>query len=275
MKLLNLAARVCNAFSMNDFHHLRTVQKVKEDQCRDVVTELDMKLHKITEEYVNERLPGCNLLSEESAYSDDRVRKWNKDEWLIVDPLDGSNNYALGLPNYGFMAAHLHNGRIEGSVIVLPEHDQYMVLEGDKSIYAQAIPFRELSDNRTVYYAYPPKQNIAAREARNALLDLIDMKSAGVYRYGSACAGLYQLICGRHMAFIGHGIRLWDAIAFFPMLASRQIKIVYAIKGNELTLLASSQVDFLESAAHILETQQGFYFQSFLNDGFLVEVDAA
>ena len=270
MKLLNLAARVCNAFSKSGSQQMRTVQKVKDDQRRDVVTELDMKLHQISEQFVAERLPGCKLLSEEDPYLEAHLIEWTKGEWLIVDPLDGSNNHALGLPNFGFMAAHMHDGLIQGSVIVLPEHDQYIVYEGDQIIYAHPISYNAANDNGTVYYAYPPKQDKPAREARNALLDLIDDKSAGVYRYGSACAALYQLLCGKHMAFIGHGIRLWDAIAFLPLLNANQIKVMYAIKGNELTLLASKQVDFLYGAAQIIEAQKGTTFDIFGNDDLRV-----
>jgi myo-inositol-1(or 4)-monophosphatase len=272
MKLLNLVARVCNAFSKSGSQHMRTVQKVKDDQCRDVVTELDMKLHQIAEQFVAERLPNCKLLSEEGACVEAHQNKWSKGEWLIVDPLDGSNNHALGLPNYGFMAAQMHDGRIKGSVIVLPEHDQYMVFESDQSIYAHPIPQKATIDNGTVYYAYPPKQDKSEREARNALFDLIDEKSAGVYRYGSACAALYQLLCGKHMAFIGHGIRLWDAIAFFPLLNTNQFKVMYAVKGNKLSLLASKKVDFLDCAAKIIEAQQGITFHIFSNDDLRVDV---
>jgi myo-inositol-1(or 4)-monophosphatase len=251
---------------------MRTVQKVKDDQRRDVVTELDMKLHQISEQFVAERLPGCKLLSEEGPYLEVNLRGWTKGEWLIVDPLDGSNNHALGLPNFGFMAAQMHDGLIQGSVIVLPEHDQYIVFEGDQSIYANPISHNALNDNGTVYYAYPPKQDKPAREARNAMLDLIDDKSAGVYRYGSACAALYQLLCGKHMAFIGHGIRLWDAIAFLPLLHANQIKVMYAIKGNELTLLASKQVDFLDEVSQIIQMKQGITFHVFSNDDPMVVV---
>ena len=266
MNLLNLAARVCNAFSTSGSQHMRTVQKVKDNQSRDVVTALDMKLHRISEQFVIERIPGCKLLSEEGADVQAHLREWCKGEWLIVDPLDGSNNHAVGLPNYGYMAAHLQDGRIQGSVIVLPEHNQYIVLEGEQRLYAQPIPLNAANYHGTVYYAYPPKQDKQASEARSALLDLIDAESAGMYRYGSACAGLYQLLCSRHMAFIGHGIRLWDAIAFLPVLTAKQIKVMYAVKGNELTLLASTRVDFLDSAAQILEMQQGITLHNFCND---------
>ena len=271
MNLLNLAARVCNAFSTGGSQHMRTVQKVKDNQSRDVVTALDMKLHNITEQFVIERLPGCQLLSEEGTHAQADLPEWRQGEWLIVDPLDGSNNHAVGLPNYGYMAAYLQDGRIHGSVIVLPEHDQYIVLQGEQSLYAQPIQQNSVNDHGTVYYAYPPKQDKKAREARSILFDLIDSKSAGMYRYGSACAGLYQLLCGRHMAFIGHGIRLWDAIAFLPVLTAKQIQVMYSIKGNELILLASKREDFLYSAAQILEMQQGITLHNFINDALKVD----
>jgi myo-inositol-1(or 4)-monophosphatase len=271
MNMLNLAARVCNAFSTGGSQHMRTVQKVKDNQSRDVVTGLDMKLHSITEQFVIERLPGCQFLSEEGTHAQSHLPEWHQGEWLIVDPLDGSNNHAVGLPNYGYMAAYLQDGRIYGSVIVLPEHNQYIVLQGEQSLYAQHIPPNTANNNGTVYYAYPPKQDIRAREARSALLDLIDAESAGMYRYGSACAGLYQLLCGRHMAFIGHGIRLWDAIAFLPALTAKQIQVMYAIKGNELTLLASTHVDFIDKAAQILKSHQGIALHHFSDDTLKVD----
>lgn len=271
MNLLNLVGRVCCAFSMSDSQQMRTVQKVKDNQSRDVVTELDIKLHDISEQFVAERLPECRLLSEEGRHDGFNPRHLLEQEWLIVDPLDGSNNHALKLPNYGYMAGHLRNGRLDGAVIVLPEHDQYIVLDGEQSLYAQPLPLTVASESGTVYYAYPPRMDKSARQARGELLDLIDAKSAGMYRYGSACAGLYQLLCGRHIAFIGHGIRLWDAIAFLPVLSSKQIKVMYSINGLSITLLASRRQDFLESAAKILKNQQGLTLHHFNNDALRVD----
>jgi hypothetical protein len=72
------------------------------------------------------------------------------------------------------------------------------------------------------------------------------------------------------MAFIGHGIRLWDAIAFLPVLTAKQMKVKYSIIGNELSLLASTRVDLLDSAARVLETQQGITLHTFSNDALKV-----
>lgn len=264
MSLLNLAGQVCRAFNESKNQGMRTVQKVKDNEPRDVVTELDLKLHSISERFVKERMPLCEFLSEEGSHKNFQASKLANAEWLIVDPLDGSSNYAAGLPNYGYMAANVRLGKVVGSVIVIPEYSQYIVLEDDVLIYSQPLPMGHEYDKGTVYYAYPPKQDSVARRARDKLQDLIDHKSAGLYRYGSACAGLYQLLCGKHMAFIGHGIRLWDAIAFLPVLVSEQISVNYHIQGMTISLVASKDVDFVMSASKIVHQEQGVIFNEYI-----------
>ena len=100
-------------------------------------------------------------------------------------------------------------------------------------------------------------------QSRWLLQELIDAESAGMYRYGSACAGLYHLLCGKHMAFIGHGIRLWDAVAFLPILALQGFMVKYLIHGTTITLLSGTNNDFLERASRILLQQQAIDLQEY------------
>lgn len=272
MKLLNLAARICNAFSRKHSQLMRTVRKVKDDQIRDVVTELDMELHHISDQFILECLPGCRMLSEEGIGAGKMLTNIREGEWLIVDPLDGSNNYALGLPHYGYMASHLTNGSFAGAVIILPEYNQYIVCEGDSVLYSQPLPAINLTAYGTVYYAYPPRQAAPERQARAEFLSLIDNRTAGMYRYGSACVGLYHMLCGKHVAFIGHGIRVWDALAFLPVLTANKFTILYQTDGEAITLLAGKQTDFLERAEQILRKEQGLLMHSF--SGHKLKVDA-
>jgi myo-inositol-1(or 4)-monophosphatase len=271
MSLLTLAARVCRAFSDNVSQDMLTVQKVKDGQSRDIVTALDMKLHALSCEFVLEKYPHCRLLSEEGGIEGVRPVELLTGEWFVVDPLDGSNNYAFDIPNFGYMAAHLKDGRSCGAVVVLPEHGQYIVWEDGRSLYAKSLPIGSAGDHGTVYYAYPPKLDDAARKTRGALLNLIDIESAGMYRYGSACAGLYQLLCGKHKAFIGHGIRLWDAIAFLPILESRKIKVKYAIDNWNITLIAGSEKGFSEKVEKIFKEEQNIFLREYHNQFFEVQ----
>lgn len=270
MRLLGLAACIASNFSMRHENRFRTVQKVKDNQPRDVVTELDLILHNVSLQFVTDRLPGCRLLSEE-ADSQFSLHDLCNGEWLVVDPLDGSYNLTIDMPHYGYMAAHLVGGVIDSSVVVLPERDQYIVADNDAILCAKPLPETSFPKHGSVYYAYSPALSSVERKARASLIDLIDLHSAGMYRYGSACDGLYQLLTGRHMAFIGHGVRLWDVIAFLPILAARKIQARYVIKSRGITVIAGINEQFIQAVEDVLDEEQGLALHSFDGGSLRIE----
>lgn len=270
MKLLPLSAHVCALFSSTATGELRTVQKVKDAHLRDVVTSLDQRLHETAASFVLNHMHGCKLLSEEDENICGNISVLDQGEWLVVDPLDGSNNYALSMPGYGFMAAHVIHGRVEGSVVVLPEHSLYFIVEADELLVSQPFARSSVATSGSVYYAYPPKLGDAALQSRLQLIELIDNRSSGLYRYGSSCIGLYNLIRNRHFAFIGHGIRIWDALAFFPLLDRFGISASYHIGASGLVLIASSNQDFIEEACSIIVESEKIAFSPLARDENLV-----
>jgi fructose-1,6-bisphosphatase/inositol monophosphatase family enzyme len=270
MKLLTLAAHVCAVFSSDDIGVLRTIQKVKNDKARDVVTSLDQRLHDTAASFVQNHLHGCKLMSEEDENTSSAVSFLGHGEWLVVDPLDGSHNYALTMPGYGFMAAHVIDSKIEGSVVVLPEHGLYFVLEADELLISHPFARSTATPSCSVYYAYPPKLEGAALETRSQLTKLIDIRTSGLYRYGSACIGLYNLIRGKHYAFVGHGIRIWDALAYFPLLDKFGISASYHIGPSGISLIASSNQGFIEEACGIIAKTENTVFSLLTQESKLV-----
>lgn len=270
MKLLALTALVCNLFSSTDSGELRTVQKVKDHQLRDVVTSLDQSLHELAASFVETRMPGCKLMSEEGSLTNGGSSLLGKGEWLVVDPLDGTNNYTLLMPGFGFMAAHVVEGKVNGSVVVLPEHNLYLVVEAGEMLVSQPFTPSPAAASGSIYYAYPPKLSNSALLSRAQLIEFVDKRSSGFYRYGSSCIGLYNLIRGRHMAFIGHGIRIWDALAYFPILERFGIALKYHISTTGLILVASSNQELVDDACGIISSNEKIAFSRFVNDEILV-----
>jgi fructose-1,6-bisphosphatase/inositol monophosphatase family enzyme len=263
MQLISLAATICKAFSEAKSDHLRTVQKVKQGQPRDVVTELDIRLHDVSAFYASSKLAECKFLSEEGCDESIGIDEVLCGKWLVVDPLDGSNNYSLELPGYGYMAAYIDEGLIEGACIVLPEYDQYILIDGRNLLVSQPVGNIEVASNAPIYYAYPPKQGAFEFATRIELQKLIDSKSGGMYRYGSACIGLYNLMQGKHLAFIGHQIRVWDAIAFLPILRACNIEVKYCLSGRNINLVASRNHEILESSVKIFQENQGVILKEY------------
>lgn len=270
MSLLSLAAQVCNVFGAAGDSGLRMVQKVKDDEARDVVSALDQRLHTTTASFVADRMPGCSLLSEEGAAPRDGLAALARGEWLVVDPLDGSNNYVLTLPGYGFMAAHVVDGIVAGSVVVLPEHDIYLVFERDELLISQPFAPPAVAPSAPIYYAYPPRLSEGGRRARAELLDLVDQQSAGLYRYGTACIGAYNLLRGRHRAFIGHNVRVWDALAYFPLLHWFRVPARYHLAESGLTLIAGFDEEFVDEACAVISANESITFNAVSRDAKLV-----
>lgn len=264
MSLVGLAAMVGEVFaSATADGATRTVQKVKDQQPRDVVTELDRRLHEVTSAFLTSDSPGVYLLSEEAVTPGFDVMQILDGDWLVVDPLDGSNNYALSLPGYGYMAAQLHNGIPTGAAIVLPEHDLYIVVDDDSLLTSQPFTVAAPAPSCGIYYAYPPRLDSGAQASRDELVRLIDSMSSGLYRSGSACIGLFNLLKGRHSAFVGHGVRLWDALAYFRVLELAAIPFRYHVRQTKLTLVASANADFVEEACSIIARHERIVLQPY------------
>ncbi|WP_204807635.1 inositol monophosphatase family protein [Mycobacterium riyadhense] len=270
MSMLSLAAQVCKVFGAAGDSALSMVQKVKDDQARDVVSALDQRLHATAATYVLDRMPGCSLLSEEGAAPMNGLAALAQGEWLVVDPLDGSNNYVLSMPGYGFMAAHLVDGVVTGSVVVLPEHDLYLIFEHGELLISQPFAPPAAAASAPIYYAYPPRLSEAGRRARAELLDLVDRQSAGLYRYGSACVGAYNLLRGRHRAFIGHDVRVWDALAYFPLLDWFGLPARYHLGASGLTLIAGFDDEFVDEACAVISANEAIAFNAVARDAKLV-----
>ena len=74
---------------------------------RDIVTQADLLANDILKAQLLKHWPQAGWLSEESV--DDPARLTNKQVW-IIDPIDGTKEYAHGIPEYAISAALVEDG---------------------------------------------------------------------------------------------------------------------------------------------------------------------
>jgi myo-inositol-1(or 4)-monophosphatase len=249
MKLHRLGALVARYFSEGSHDGDQTVINVKDGNKRDVVTAKDLELHDLTKAFLKQSLPDSKMLSEEGSNGNLDKSYLLTGDVLVVDPLDGSNNLALGLPGYGYMACRLIDGRPVESIVVIPEQSLYLVWSDDGIITSREIGLGKCFQSAPSYYAYPPQLTTSELSLRTELLELIDNKTSGIYRYGAACMGLVNLMQGKHHTFIGQKIRLWDGLAMIPMLSAIGITTRYSITGLSLNMVASYDDNFSDEIA--------------------------
>jgi len=129
--LLREAAR---AEVMPRFRHLGAGDVRTKSGPLDLVTEADEAAERVITAALHRRFPGCAVVGEEASAADPSLmsRLAGADLAFVVDPIDGTANYAAGLPLFGTMAAAIVRGEIVAAAIHDPlGDDTAMALRGE------------------------------------------------------------------------------------------------------------------------------------------------
>jgi fructose-1,6-bisphosphatase/inositol monophosphatase family enzyme len=85
----------------------------------DVVTVADHEAENILAEHLSKLLPDAAIVGEEAAHADPAIlNRLGEDLCWIVDPLDGTNNFAAGRPPFGVLVALAERGETIGGWIL-------------------------------------------------------------------------------------------------------------------------------------------------------------
>jgi fructose-1,6-bisphosphatase/inositol monophosphatase family enzyme len=97
----------------------------------DFVTRADEEAEKRLTKFLKELLPGSLVVGEEAAHADERVLERLQDEGAVwvIDPLDGTNNFARGNDLFASMVALLVKGESVFGAIHMPTRDLTAVAE--------------------------------------------------------------------------------------------------------------------------------------------------
>ncbi len=101
--------------------HLRhtTIARLKTDQS--IVTDADLAADRLIAGEIQANFPGEPILSEELQ---PQLSSAPDGHMWVVDPLDGTTNFSLGLPFWGISIARLYNGMPEVGVLYFPQLDE-------------------------------------------------------------------------------------------------------------------------------------------------------
>jgi myo-inositol-1(or 4)-monophosphatase len=178
-----------------------------------LVTEADLASESHIIERIKSYYPKHSILAEESG---EAVIKGGDTSWKwIIDPLDGTTNYAHGYPCFCVTIALEHNGEIVLGVTFDPTRNELFAAERGRGATLNGKPIRvssaeKLGDALIVTgfpYDFKQKPNFARH-----LTDFL-FHSRGVRRDGSAAIDMAYVACGRFDGFWEEGLNPWDVAA--------------------------------------------------------------
>lgn len=199
----------------------------------DLVTSVDLKSEKLVVSRIKSAYPSHSILGEENA----RIEKNSPFRW-VIDPLDGTINFAHGYPAFCVSIGLQYNNASVVGVVYDPMRDELFsaILDSGARLNGKKIKIAQTADLVDALCAtgFP----YDTHESKNDNLGNFNrvMKAAqDIRRNGSAAIDLCYLACGRYDAYWEIKLSPWDTAAGF-LIASEAGAVVTDFSGKPYTV---------------------------------------
>ena len=220
-------------FRMSDLQ-----QSTKLNDC-DVVTIADKEAEASILNFIHQHYPTHGIISEESGSEhDDREWRW------VIDPLDGTTNFASGLPAFCVSIGLEHNGETVLGVVYAPYLKEcfYAVKGAGAWLNGRAIRCSRKSElSKAVVATGMPYDRNDNPDNNLAEICRMALQVRGIRRMGSAAIDLCYTGAGFFDAYWELNLNRWD-ISAGALIASEAGAVIESIRTNRnSSLLASNQ----------------------------------
>lgn len=218
----------------------------------DVVTIADKKSEAMILDYIRQHFPSHGIISEESGRDHDE-REWR---W-VIDPLDGTTNFAMGLPVFCVSIALEHNRETVLGVVYAPNLKEcfYAVKGAGAWLNGNQIHCSDKSEmsKAVVATGMPYDRN---DNADNNLAEICRMALCvrGIRRMGSAAIDLCYTAAGFFDAYWELNLNRWD-VAAGQLIAAEAGVIIESIRTNRNHSVLASNPNLYSAMRKILLSQ--------------------
>ncbi len=218
--------------------YFRNGVTIRSKAPHNLVTDADVESEQAIAAVIREYFPEHAILGEESHRA-----PANAPHLWVVDPLDGTNNFAHGVPQFAISIAYCRNGVIECGVVCDPIQDDWYLAQRGQGAFHNEQRVQVASHSQLdqvligVGFYYDRGAKMTATLA--ALSDLFGQDIHGIRRFGAAALDLCYVGTGRFGAFFEYELSPWD-FAAGQLFVTESGGCVTTCQGTPLPLTRSS-----------------------------------
>lgn len=205
-EVLNNASKI----AMKNFGKTKHIE-TKPGDNNQVLTETDLEIGKYIISQISQKYPSHSIIDEETGVID------NQSEYIwVIDPIDGTSNFAAGIPTFGIILGLLKNFQPYAGGIALPFFNEIVLAEKGQGATCNNQTLRVTSEKNLlsslVGYAIDGHQeNPALTEKECQILAQIILKVRNLRAFGSAYDGI-MVAKGKYGAYLNQTSKIWDNV---------------------------------------------------------------
>ena len=198
-----------------------------------VVTEADLASEKAILEILESAPKPFNIITEESGY----INNGSSYTW-VVDPLDGTSNFAAGLPWFGVIITLCNESEPILAAMYLPVEDQLFFAESGNGARKNGVPIRTSHSSQLaeqlIAYSFDFSDETGKTDSEMQILSMLSTKVRNIRSTNSLVDFCYTAD-GRLGAAVNQTTKIWDIAA--PWLIIREA-------GGMVTDINGQEIDF-------------------------------
>jgi myo-inositol-1(or 4)-monophosphatase len=211
------------------------VEKTKNN----LVTTADLAAEDAIVSIIKKQFPAHSILAEEhhETTAVDSENLW------IIDPLDGTNNYAHGIPQFCISIAYAEKGEVLAGVVFDPMRNEcFTAIKGEGAFLNGkkiAVSSCERLDQSIIATGFAYDRGRIMETTLESIHGLFKSAIRGIRRSGSAALDMCWVACGRFDGYFEYLLSVWDYAA--GMLIVREAGgACDDSAGNPVSLTATS-----------------------------------
>ncbi len=203
-------ASVAAARVLLKYYHDGVQMRAKE--CANLVSDADIDAERAIANVIRSRFPDHHILGEEElTASVDETHLW------IVDPLDGTNNFAHKIPHFAVSVAYYFQGKPHCGVVVNPVRDDWYWAVAGQGAYHNGrrmnVSAEATLDQAMIGVGFYYDRGAMMEATLAAIGDFFRQQIHGVRRFGTAALDLCHVADGLYGVFFEYQLAPWDFAA--------------------------------------------------------------
>lgn len=175
-----------------------------------LVTKADKEAENIIIETIKSNFKNHSILSEESTTetSTDSNNLW------IIDPLDGTNNFASKIPHYCISIGYAEKGNVLLGLVYDPERkEMFSAIKGKGAFLNDEkikVSIKRKINESIIATGFYYDRNEIMEYTLKSIHSLFKNQIRGIRRMGAAALDLCWVACGRYEGYFEYKLHPWD-----------------------------------------------------------------